>query len=135
MTMSFDVTVRNAALNAIRDQIDLGAGPGKIRVYSGVRPANGAPVTSQVLLSEHAFSDPSAPTAVNSVLTFSAIASDTAVGTGVATWARVLRSDNTFVADGRAGSLLSSADFRVNNVNVEAGATVNVLSGVIRMSA
>ena len=128
MTLGIVVTVRNAMLNAIRNAIDAGAGPGTIRGYDGTRPATGGAATT--LLFEVTCSDPSAPDAAGGVLTFSAITSDaSANASGNATWCRFVDSTGAFVQDGSVGT--SAADLILNTVVVTAGIEVSCTAATI----
>lgn len=130
MAFGFATTLRNSRLNAIRDAIDAGAGAGKLRIYSGTRPATGAAITSQTLLAELTFSDPCAPAASGGVLTFSAITADTAAdATGTATWARIVDSTGTFVADCNVGT--SGSDINLNSTAIQVNAEVSVTSATL----
>jgi len=57
MTVGLSTTVRNNRLTQILNAIDLGAGPGLIRIYDGSRPATGGTVTTK--LAELTCADPS----------------------------------------------------------------------------
>lgn len=124
MALGYSLAIRNARLLAVKAAIDVGAA-GKLRIYSGTRPATGAAITSQVLLAELTFSDPCAPDPTTGVLVFSAITPDSAANaTGVATWARVLSSTDVFCIDGSVG--VSGADFNFPSVNFEINTEVSV---------
>jgi len=128
MTIGYSMAIRNAKLNVVRDAIDAGTGPGKLRFYIAPKPATGGAATT--LLSEQLFSDPSFPDAVAAVLTASAIAADTAAdATGQAIWARVVDGDDVFVEDGTVGLVGSGADFEINAVDFVAG--INVATGSV----
>lgn len=132
MAISYATTLRNAKLQKIIDAIDAGSGPGKLKIYSGTRPATGAAITSQVLLAQLTFSDPSAPSPASGVLTFSAITSDTdADATGTATWARITDSADTFVADLNVGGTGSGADCEINTTSITIHATVSCSAATI----
>lgn len=121
-------TVRNAMLNAIRDAIDAGPSAGKIRIYSGTRPATGGAATT--LLAELTMSDPCAPAASGGVLTLSAITEDSSAdNTGTATWFRVLDSNNNTVFDGSVGT--SGADLNLITTSIVAGQPVQITAFTI----
>jgi hypothetical protein len=129
MAFGYAVALRNARLNLVRDAIDadLPTNPGTVKIYDGTRPATGAAITDQVLLTTGTFSDPSAPNAAAGVLTFSAITYGDAVADGTATWARVADGSGAFVADGSVGTAGSGADFIMNSVGiVELGPVVHI---------
>ena len=128
MALGLATTVRNSRLNAIRDAIDAGVGPGLLRIYDGARPATGGAATT--LLAELTFSDPSAPNAAAGVLTFSAITSDAAANaTGTASWFRAVDSAGTFAKDGSVGT--AGADLNLNSTSISTGVQVSVTAFTI----
>lgn len=128
MALGYVTALRNSQLNAVRDRIDAGSGPGKLRIYSGTRPSTGG--TATTLLAELTFSDPCAPNASNGVLTFNTITADSsAAASGTATWFRIVDSDGNFVMDGDVGT--SGADLNLNSTSITAGGTVSVTSFTI----
>lgn len=125
MAWAFDVAIRNTRLNAIRDAIDAGAGAGLLRIYDGSRPATGGAATT--LLAELTFTDPSSTGASAGTLTLSAINADpSANATGTATWARIVTSSGTFVADCNVGT--SGSDINLNTTSINAGVQVSITS-------
>lgn len=122
---------RNAALNSQRDLIDAGAGPGKIKIYTGAQPANGdGALSGNTLLGTLTFSDPSAPNAAGGVLTFSAISEDaSADATGVAAWARLTDSNDVAVIDVDVG--VAGATINLNTVNVVLGGAIRLTSATL----
>jgi hypothetical protein len=130
MALGFKATVRNSRANVIRDAIDAGSAAGKLRIYSGTRPATDG--TATTLLAELTFSDPSAPNASNGVLTMSAITADTsadAATTTTATWFRVVDSNGATVMDGDCGT--SGSDLNLNSTSISPGQQVSCSSFVI----
>src|SRR3954451_20520517 len=97
MTVGFSTAVRNARADAITTQA---GGSGKLRIYSGTRPATGG--TATTILAELTLNATFAPAASGGVLTLNAITGDTSAdATGTATWFRILKSDGTtIVMDG-----------------------------------
>lgn len=133
MPIKYAIATAIAAAAAIVARPDAGSGPGKIRVYDGVQPANpNTAISGQTLLVEFALPDPAygAPvdTTPGAVATGNAIAPATAVGNGTATWYRVLDSDNNAVWDGDAGSLASSASLKLSNTTITTGVEITVVS-------
>lgn len=128
MTWSYAESVNNAKLQAIIDQIDAGAGVGRLRLYSGTEPANvRAALGGAVLLSEHNMSDPSAPAPTLDVLTFNAISTENAIASGTPTFGRVFNSDGTTaLAQGTVGT-----EITVTPATLTAGQPVSVPSAVI----
>lgn len=127
MALGLVAALRNNMLDEITALIDAGAGPGKLRIYSGTRPATGG--TATTLLAELALSDPSAPAATGGTLTFNAVTDDSSAdASGLATWFRILDSDNNFVIDGDVGD---AGELNLDDENIVAGGTVSVTSIVI----
>lgn len=128
MTLGISDTLRSNRADEITAARDAGAGPGVIRIYNGTRPSKGG--TPTTLLAELTFSNTSSPSAVNGVLTASAITGDSSANaTGTATWFREVDSNGNFILDGDVG--LSGADLNLNDVNIVAGQPVNISSYVI----
>lgn len=128
MAWAFDSAIRNTRANAIRDAIDAGTGAGLLRIYDGTRPATGG--TATTLLAELTFSDPSAPNASGGVLTLNAINADpSANATGTATWARIVTSSGTFVADCNVGT--SGSDINLNTTSINSGVQVSITSATL----
>ena len=111
MTVGMVTNLRNARLDAITTFV---GASGKLRIYSGTRPATGG--TATTLLAE---------------LTLNPITGDTSAdATGTASWARIFKSDGTTVCmDCSVGT--SGADINLNTVSLVAGAAVNVTSATI----
>lgn len=126
MTVGMVTTLRNARLDAITTFV---GASGKLRVYSGSRPATGGAITT--LLAELTLNATFAPAASGGVLTLNAIASDSSAdATGTATWCRVFKSDGTTICfDGSVGT--SAADFILNTTSIVTGAVVACTSATI----
>lgn len=130
MALGVLTTIRNGWLDDIATAIDAGSGAGKIKFYSGTRPATGAAITDQTLLGTVTCSDPCAGSAASGVLTFSAFTDDSdADATGTATWARITDSDDTFVCDCSVGT--SGEDINLNSTSITAGGIIRVSSGTL----
>lgn len=130
MTAGYSTTLRNARLDLIAADINGGAGPGLLRIYDGSRPATGGAATT--LLAELTMSDPCAPAAAAGVLTMSAITTDSSANaTGTATWARLVRSDGTFVCDISVSATGGGGDLQLNTASIVASAAVSITSFTI----
>ncbi len=128
MSLGYLEALRHSQLDEITALIDAGAGPGKIRIYDGARPATGGAVTT--LLAELDCSDPSAAAASGGVWTLNAISDDaSADADGTATWFRIVDSNNVFVLDGDVGT--AGADLNLNSVALTTGGTVSITSFTI----
>lgn len=124
--LGFATTLRTAIANAIIAAIDAGATAATLRIYSGARPATGAAITDQVLLSEHPLSDPCG-SAANGIISFDPITEDAAANAdGTATWARIVDGDGTFVMDLSVGEIGSGADIELNTTVFLTGGPVSV---------
>jgi hypothetical protein len=126
MTVGMVTNLRNARLDAITTFV---GASGKLRIYSGTRPATGG--TATTLLAELTLNATFAPAASGGVLTLNAITGDTtADATGTASWARIFKSDGTTIClDCSVGT--SGADINLNTVSIVAGAAVTVTSATI----
>ena len=122
MSFAFSTELRNAQASQLSTVIGSG---GKVRIYSGTRPASGGAATT--LLAENNLSA-TAGTATGGVFTFNAISDSTAVASGTPTWARIVKSTGTFVVDMDAG--IGSGDLQIDEAIV-AGGTVSVSSATI----
>lgn len=129
MGVQLDVSTRSLQATVLRDQIDAGAGPGVLKVYSGTPPAHaGDALSGNTLLCQHTLSDPCG-TVASGVLTFAAIAIDAAAdATGTATFARIEDSDGNVRCQISAGGAGSGADLVFNDANLVAGVPVAITS-------
>lgn len=125
MAAGYNVLLRNAQLDAINT---FAGNSGKLRIYSGTRPATGG--TATTLLAELTMNATRAPNASGGVQTANAITSGTAVATGTASWARELKSDGTTqVADLGVGT--SGQEVTIATTSIVTSATVSCSSMVI----
>ena len=98
---------------------------GVVRIYSGTQPANAnTALTSQVLLAEFVLPNPSAPAAVNGLLSLATIPSTIAVATGTARWFRCLTSGGAPVLDGSAGLATDNPNLSLPVVDFVSGSQV-----------
>lgn len=127
MALAFSAALRNSRLDAIVTAIGTS---GKVRIYSGTRPATGGAETT--VLAELPLSA-TAGTVASQVLTMNAITSDSSADdTGTATWFRVLTSANVAVIDGNVGT--SGSDLNLNTVSIVAAGSVAISSFTITES-
>ncbi|ARK56316.1 hypothetical protein BOC36_24925 [Burkholderia pseudomallei] len=123
MTLGLSTTLRNAMLDAITTQAGASA---LLNIYSGTRPATGGALSGNTLLAQLTCNATFAPASSGGVLTLNAIASNTAAATGTAVWARLMKSDGTFVADMSVGT--SGTEIVIATTSITSGATVSVTS-------
>ena len=121
MALQFSTTLRNAMLDAITSAV---GASGKLRIYSGTKPADVASAITGTLLAELTCNATFAAAASNGVLTLNAITSDSSAdATGTATYFRIYKSDGTTaVLQGDVGT--SGSDFNLNTTSLVSGATV-----------
>lgn len=117
---------------AIKNRIDLGSGPGLIKVYDGTMPASPeTAITTQTLLGTLTLSDPCG-TVSGKTLTFSAITQDISADTnGVIAFCRIIDSNGNVVVDGDASTTLGTGMFKFNTTTVVAGGPIAMTSGSI----
>lgn len=129
------VKFSTAALNAFLDQINslIGSG-GKIRIYSGTRPANvDAALSGNTVLAELALSATPFGAASSRTITAATITADaSADATGTATFASYLTSGNARVIDVEVGT--SGCDINLNTVSIVTGANVAITSATLSIA-
>ena len=117
-----------AAVDAVVDRLDGGAGAGYIEIRTGTQPASVGTAATGTLLGTLTLSDPAfgAATSANpSVATASAITSDTnADATGTAGWFRAYDSAAVAIIDGSITATGGGGDMTLDNVSVVAGGTI-----------
>lgn len=138
MALTLDTSVRNAMCDAAVDSIDAGSGAGKLRIYSGTRPAGPgtAPSGGNTLLAEFTLSDPAfgaASSGAAALDTTPDVQDTSADATGTAAWARFVDSDGNGKIDCSVGT--SGADINLNTTSIVSGAVVTITSGTITMPA
>jgi hypothetical protein len=126
---------RNAMADKLVEKLDLGAGPGTLKIYSGTQPANGdAALSGNTLLATLTFADPSAPAASAGVITFNVITEDSSADAiGTATFGRVQDSNGNNVFDGDVGT--ASALINLNRTDFVVGGPVRVTSFTLTLPA
>ena len=122
MAVTYTTAVKTARMNAVKDQIDAGAGAGKLEIgTSGM-----ASVLATITLA-----DPCG-TVTNGVLTFSSMPrSDTSAdASGTAAAARIRDSNNVDIVTGLTVGT-SGTDIILDSVSITAGQTVTINSATI----
>lgn len=127
MAIKYSTTARTGQGDALITAV---GNAGKLRIYSGTRPANVAAAITGVLLAELTTGTPFGTT-TNGVVTAGAVTGDTSAdATGTATHFRQWKSDGTTaVIDGDVGT--SGSDLNLTSVSIVATEPVNVTSYVI----
>lgn len=123
MALGMSVTLRNARGAAITTEAGDAA---KFQIYSGVRPATGEAITSQVKLAEFTMGTPFATTSAG-VTTITLPSDTTGLAADTASWARLTKADGTtFVMDFSEGT-----DFTLNTTTVSVGLIVSMSTATI----
>jgi hypothetical protein len=127
------LALRNAWADGINTLLNAGSGAATIEIYSGTIPTNAdTAIGSQVLLAVLTCSDPAAPAASASVLTFSTITGDSSANaTGTATWARFKDSTGATVFDCSVTATGGGGVITLNTVAIISGAPVSITSGTL----
>lgn len=118
-----------ARKNTMADALATSLNSGYLRIYSGTKPATAdTALSGNTLLAELRFNATAAPAAVNGLLTFNAITSDTSNdANGTASFFRAFRSNGTTVEfQGTCG--LSGEGLNLSTLTITAGGTTAVAS-------
>lgn len=138
MTTRIANAAAKAAVDAVVDLLDGGAGPGYIEIRTGAQPASVGTAASGTLLGTLTLSDPAfgnATTANPSVATASAITSDTtADNSGTAGWFRAYDSANTAIIDGSITTSGGGGDMIMDTTTVVAGGTIAVSAWTVSLA-
>jgi hypothetical protein len=126
MTTGYNVTLRNAQLNAITTAV---GNAGTLTIYSGVQPATGGALSGNTALATFTLGSPFAPAAAAAVLSPTLPANVNAAATGTATWFRVATSGGTQEIDGTVGT--AGADLNLNTTSLVSGVAVSVTAWTI----
>lgn len=120
MAFGFSTALRNARLDAITTEV---GNAGKIKLYTSPRPTTNG--TATTLIGTLTCGSPFAGSASGGVLTLNSVAADSSAdATGVVTWARLTKSDDTFVADLSVTATGGGGDLTMDNPSVTATATL-----------
>lgn len=126
MTLGYNVTLRNAQLNAITSAAGASA---VITIYEGTRPATGASDSGSTVLAELTCGSTFAAAASAGVLTLNAITGDSSANAdGTAQWFRLETSGGTHVMDGSVTATGGGGDMTLNSTSLTEGATVAISS-------
>ena len=125
MAITYTTAVKTARMTAVRDQIDAGAGAGKIKIRD----------SGNVVLATITLGDPSG-TITNDVLTLSGFPrSDTSAdATGTAANAIITDSNDVTIISGLTVGL-SASDIILDSLSITTGQTVTLNSATITHAA
>lgn len=128
MTVRIANTVRNSRVDVINAAINADAAAGRLKIYSGVKPAKGG-VPAGVLLADITLADPAGSSA-GGVLTFTVPVEDlSANATGTASFFYLEDGAGVFVLDGDCGT--SGSDLNLTTLSLVAGQPVEITSFTI----
>jgi hypothetical protein len=138
MALTVTNTLRKAWLDSLKAAIEKDTGgvtKGRLRIYSGTKPANLSSLSGNDLLADIEFNSPCGTVdQTTGVLTFStstALEDDNAPNTGTATWARIVDSADSVIADCTVSVAGGTGDIKLNTVNIVAGGIVRLNSATI----
>lgn len=121
-----------AMANAGVATIDGGPAAGKLRIYSGVQPADPTVAPSGTLLVEFTLGDPAFGAAVDGVAGASApgntVAPVPAAATGTAAWFRIVDSTDAAVLDGDVTDTAGTGSLKVSSTAIIAAIDVSIVS-------
>ena len=122
--------------NNMMDEITSFAGTSaKILIYSGTQPAGGGSPTGTLLATLTCNATAFAGSASGGVLTLNSITQDSSAdATGLATWFRLTKSDDTWVLDGDCGESGSGADLILSDTSIAINGSVS-MSGTQTLTA
>jgi len=125
------LTLSAAAVSAMADALGALLNGGKVRLYSGTRPATAdTAVTTQILLAAPTFANPAFAAAVAGVITANPVVDESDVpATGTAIWFRAVTSGGASVCDGTVG--MSAADCILSSTSIVQHGVVTVTSCVL----
>jgi hypothetical protein len=132
MTVTQSTALRTALALAYLNAFDSGAAC-TIEIRTGTRPAGPGTTATGTLMATVALGDPSF-TESGGVLTIVNPAPVTAVATGTATWARLLR-DTTAVMDFRVTATGGGGDITLATTSITTGLSVDVTGGTLTVPA
>lgn len=138
MTLRIGTAARNAIAAALASQVDVGPGPGIVRVYTAPQPAD--PQTAPgaaVLIAEFTLADPSftGPAAGTMTLDATPPIPGTGLATGTAAWGRVLDSTGVAVYDGTVTATGGGGDFIMITTAVATGQPLQIIAGSLTAPA
>lgn len=128
MAGGYSLEIRNARMEAVRTRLL----NGRIKIYSGTRPATGAAITTQVHLATFDLNGKTI-TVANGELTIdlSTPIASTGIAAGTASWARGEKQDGSFAVDWDAGATGSGKDLEISSTTIQPSSPVSLESAVI----
>lgn len=142
MTWGINTAGRNAMLSAVLALIDGGSAAGKLRIYTGSRPAGPGSAATGTLLAEFTLNDPAfaGPSGGSAAIDADPAVSTTGLAAGTAGWCRFLDSTEAAgtglgVLDGSVTATGGGGDVTINTTTVSVGLALTVTGGSITQPA
>lgn len=128
-----------AALKAVTDRLNAGAGSGLLRIYSEPQPAGvDVAITTQTLLVEFVLDDPAFADPEDAdpgaIALANPIPNVDAIADGLAAWYRAVDSDGTAVLDGDVGEDGSEANLILDSTTIGAGVEQTINQWAVTMA-
>ena len=127
-----------AAVDAVVDLLDAGAGAGRVDILDGTQPATvNTAITTQTVLGSLTLSDPAFGAASDQGTFARAVANAigqdiSAQAAGTATWFRAYDSDSNAVIDGNVG--VTDEALVLNNADIALNDTIDITSWNVELS-
>lgn len=138
MSLSLSTAARNAMCDALVDLADAGSGAGRIRIYTGAKPATPGTSATGTLLAEFTLNDPAFSSAVVGVATLDIDPELTTTGivTGTAGWFRLLDSTEAAatglgIIDGTVTETGAGGDLTLSSVSIVEDGDVEITAGTV----
>lgn len=128
MIVTISAAHNNARLAATIFYLDLGAAHARIRLYDGIQPASGGPVTN--LLAEIALDKPCGVVATNALNLTSADV-PLVLASGSATWARIVNGNGDMAIDCDVSDSAGAGAIKLIDTTLYAGGKVVLASAVL----
>lgn len=118
---------QNAAVDAVVDRIDAGAGAGTLKIYTGAQPADADDAESGSLLATFTLADPAYGAAAAGAAALSGTPRTVAAsGTGTAGWFRIEDSTGVNCLDGSVTATGGGGDLELDNTSIASGQDVTI---------
>jgi hypothetical protein len=142
MTLTLSMAARNVQADALAVLADSGSAAGRIRVYTGSRPASPDSTATGTLLCEFVLADPAFGSAGSGAITLDVSSPITTAGVadGTAGWWRMLTSTQASttglgIIDGIVTVTGGGGDMTTSTITVTSGGSVQLTSLVITIPA
>ena len=134
MAWQLSTAARNAALDAVVDLIDGGAGPGTMQIRTGTPPGITNAVTG-TLLATVTCADPAFGSSSAGAAALGDPAGVTVAATGTAGYVRILDSTGAAVLEGTVTATGGGGDLTLATTSLVSGATVDITGGTLTQPA